>query len=92
MKKWDGVAPLPCMEGMGTGTHLLVANQGGWGYLCCEKPERWQTMEGHPTDEPLIIPNSDQPTCTTCLLILTRNETTNLTKENWPVRWRQLTL
>lgn len=82
MKKWDGVPPLPCWDG-----HLLVANQGGWGMLCYERPERWQTMEGHPTDEPLIIPNEDQPSCEVCKLLLDRNEVEKLTKQNWPIEW-----
>jgi hypothetical protein len=71
------------------GTHLLVANRGGgWGYLCAERPENWQTMEGHPTDDPLIIPTIDHPTCEVCSMLITKNRTeTYLVKSNWPVSW-----
>lgn len=91
MKKWDGIEPQPCWSWFGN-THLLVASEGGWSFLCIEKPERWQTMEGHPTDDPLIIPNSEKPTCEVCLLILNKNDETNLTNDNWPVSWRRVPL
>lgn len=55
--------------------------------LCYERPERWQSMEGHTTDEPLIIPNSEPPSCEVCKLLLERNEVEKLTKSNWPIEW-----
>lgn len=90
MRYWDGCKPLPCMEGMGLGTHLLVASQGGWSFLCAERPERWQSMEGATTGDPLVIQHSDSPTCETCALLIKRNLESYLTASNWPITWRRV--
>lgn len=86
MRKWDGISPQPCVEGFGMGTHLLVASRGGWSYLCSEDPERWQDMLGNPTTEPLIIPNSDRPTCKMCKYVLELDEGgAGVCSRTWPI-------
>ena len=90
MRYWDGCEPQCCMPGMGRGTHLLVASMGGWSYLCAERPERWQSMEGVKTDDPLVIPHFDSPTCETCALLVKQNLHDYLTANNWPVTWSKV--
>lgn len=90
MKYWDGVPPIKCVDGFGAGTHLLVASRGGWSFFCVERPERWQTMKGAPTDDPVVIPHSDEPTCEVCALLVKKNASENLTSANWPITWKKV--
>lgn len=84
MKKWEFVDAAPCLYG-----HLIVATRNGaWSNLCQARPERWETIQGEATDEPLIYPNSDKPTCEVCAMLLERNAAENLTKDNWPIEWK----
>ena len=96
MRYCDCIEPLPCMEGVGVGlreTHLSVATKdGGWSQLCQTRPERWETVESEPkpTDDPVIIANTDTPTCEVCAMLLSENLKTYLTASNWPVRWERV--